>query len=34
MGIFHEIPFLHKAFHVDFWKGIILFLSTTIILDG
>ena len=25
--------FLHKAFHGDFWKGIPLFLSTSIVLD-
>ena len=32
-GIFNKIPFLHKAFHGDFWKGISLFLSTSIVLD-
>ena len=30
---FYKIPFLHKAFHGDFWKGITLFLSTRIVLD-
>ena len=23
--IFNKIPFLHKAFHGDFWEGITLF---------
>ena len=32
-GIFNKIPFLHKALHGDFWKGITLFLSRNIILD-
>ena len=31
--IFYKIQFLHKGFHVDFWKGITLFLSTHIVLD-
>ena len=33
-GIFNKIPFLQKAFHGDFWKGITSFLSRNIILDG
>ena len=24
-GIFNKIPFLHKAFHGDFWKGLLHF---------
>ena len=31
--IFNKIPFLHKAFHGDFWKGVTSFLSRNIILD-
>ena len=31
--IFNKIPFLHKAFHGDFRKGITSFLSKNIILD-
>ena len=27
MGSFNKIPFLHKAFHGDFWKRITSFLS-------
>ena len=33
-GIYNKIPFLHKAFHGDFMKGITSFLLTSIILDG
>ena len=32
-GIFNKIPFLHKAFHRRFWKGITSFISENIILD-
>ena len=32
-GIFNKIPFLHKAFHGHFWKGMTSFLSRHIILD-
>ena len=40
-GIFNKIPFLHKAFHEDFWKGITSFfiknhhpLSLTKLITG
>ena len=32
--IFNRIPYLHKAFHGYFRKGITSFLLTSIILDG
>ena len=28
-GIFNKIPFLHKAFHGKFWKGITSFFQET-----
>ena len=33
-GILNKIPFLQKALHGDFWKGITSFLLTSITLGG
>ena len=33
-GVFNKIPFPHKVFYGDFWKGSTSFSSTNIILDG